>query len=376
MRRRQTMETTVLDRPQAPTTEAAGEAHADRLFFLKCVEGANLSILEHLCEAGSTMGSSPGAVIAAVRSGDIRVLDLILRSGGHADEKDSAGCPALVLAVRSLRMDLLTRLLTAGSSPDARDSEGQTALLVASCLGMHRGISALLEAKANPNATDVSGRTALMTAAAADQAEAAEALLNGGADAHLRDREGRTAFMLALMGGHATAAKVLRIGEPGSPRAPIASPPRTPAMKPRGTSRQMQERAPRGPSGAPRSGLFRIVFDWACRLGLRRGTSPATPFKAPALSPRATSMRSLQSGVRAIDACIRKNGISPASLQDVALGVPERLFSYKPFPNGHYVLRIAAGSEGLVHDSSKGPALVSFTIPNASRKRSLAGSNR
>jgi hypothetical protein len=360
------MEITVLEDQRIGSMLPDGEAPFDPPFFLKCVEAANLPAIELMAKAGKPIGDVPGAVVTAVRSGNARVLDLILSAGGCAGEVDDSGSPALVVAASHMREDLLTLLLSAGADPEASDPRGRTALIVASGVGLRSGVSALLKAKAAPDAADASGRTALMQAAVADHTEAAEALLRGRADASLKDLEGRTAFDLAMKGGHASVAKLLKSWESGTVQAreeaAAQSRKRGSRAAPRG--RWLPESARLGIGVA----VLAIALVGVLAMGLGRGMFlPKLPadLNPPALE---ASTRSLQFGVEAVEAFIRAHGVPPATLKDVFLQGRGVTFLYEPFPDGHYVLQVPVEKGELVHDSSKGPALVSFTASAPSRK--------
>ncbi|MEV8099672.1 ankyrin repeat domain-containing protein [Kitasatospora sp. NPDC085879] len=104
------------------------------------------------------------ALIAAVRSGDARVVDALLRAGADPDIADEHGAPVLCLAVEAFDLPTVETLLKGCARPDRADGLGRTPLLRAIELGSYDITNLLISRGAHMWITDTEGRNALALA--------------------------------------------------------------------------------------------------------------------------------------------------------------------------------------------------------------------
>jgi ankyrin repeat protein len=154
--------------------------------YFTCVRRA-LSFLLTLIIAAVTQtalsAQSPN-VITAVRNGDVRQVNDMLKTPGHASVRDAHGNTALHWAALAGNQRLVARLLEAGFDPNATNTALATPL--------HYGVSneqvviLLLKAGANPKARSAASGTPLHSAAAlAESFAVAKRLLDAGAEVDL-----------------------------------------------------------------------------------------------------------------------------------------------------------------------------------------------
>ncbi|KAK9816616.1 hypothetical protein WJX72_002810 [[Myrmecia] bisecta] len=106
-------------------------------------------------------------------------------------------------------VELLQGLLKAGAEADEKDDEGRTALHFASGYGELKCAEVLLEAKADPNALDDNKNTALHYAAGYGQADCVELLLKNGANVTAKNLDGKTALEVAKLNDKAEVVAIL-----------------------------------------------------------------------------------------------------------------------------------------------------------------------
>jgi ankyrin repeat protein len=158
-----------------------------------------------------TYGEPPGAsvydpearrpVMLAAEYGDAREIRELVSRGEQVNAHDQHGVTALMRAVRSQRMAVLEALTDAGADVNAKDFEGRTALSYAVDGQSVAAVGTLLAKGADANAADNSGRTALMVAAGSHDSEIVRALVTAGARVNATDKDGETALMQAAQFG-------------------------------------------------------------------------------------------------------------------------------------------------------------------------------
>jgi len=153
-------------------------------------------------------------VIAAVRSGDVQVLQALLKSRPDVNTRQGDGATALHWAAHLDDVRSAQLLLKAGARPGLADDTGATPLYLA-CLNRSAPmVETLLAAGADPNSALLSGETALMTCSRTGDAKAVRALLARGASVNGKERlRDQTALMWAAAQKHpAVVAALIKAG--------------------------------------------------------------------------------------------------------------------------------------------------------------------
>ena len=145
-------------------------------------------------------------------SGNIKVIEALIKSGVKVDSKTKSGVTALMVAAsqtayylccyrnddypEKLAIEGIKALLKAGANVNAQDQSGDTALRIAAGWGRTATVKTLINAGANVNLQGLGGETALISAAKSHDPdpEIIIALLDAGAKTHLKDRKGRRAI--------------------------------------------------------------------------------------------------------------------------------------------------------------------------------------
>src|SRR4030095_5526685 len=118
--------------------------------------------------------------------------------GQHADvnKPEPDGTTALHWAVRTGDLDIVNLLLRAGAKSTVTNRYGVTPLALAAINGNGRVIEAVLKAGADPNTRTDEGRRALITAARTGRVDAVKVLAAHGANVNAREHWlGETALM-------------------------------------------------------------------------------------------------------------------------------------------------------------------------------------
>jgi ankyrin repeat protein len=112
----------------------------------------------------------------------------------------------MLAAVKSGDVTTMKILLAKGVSADSADKVGNTLLITAASAGHLEAVKLLVAAKAKVNARTQYGETALMMAAIRGHRSIVEYLIAHGADLN---HEGWSALMFAAVKGHADIARLL-----------------------------------------------------------------------------------------------------------------------------------------------------------------------
>jgi ankyrin repeat protein len=150
---------------------------------------------------------------AAVRAGDIEVVQAVIESGADVNELDSWGT-ALAIAVSKGSDKIVQLLIDAGADVEGATSSGaggERPLHLAATRTSGASTARLLVSRgAQLDARDKAGRTPLMTAFLADNVAVAEVLLAAGADLEAVDSNlGASPLSWAACRGRFRAAKFL-----------------------------------------------------------------------------------------------------------------------------------------------------------------------
>jgi len=143
-------------------------------------------------------------LITAVRTGDARAVDALLKTRADVNARQSDGATALHWAAHHDDTQLASALFRAGARPGAADDTGATPLYLACVNHSAAMVRILLDAGADANARLLNGETALMTCSRTGSAAAVDALLAHGADVNRKEPfHDQTALMWAAAQGHA-----------------------------------------------------------------------------------------------------------------------------------------------------------------------------
>lgn len=154
-----------------------------------------LSWMQLLLRRGAQVQRMGRALARAVQTENLEALEFLFELGVTPPEE---GEPLLHLAAAVGKSRMVQRLLEwPGCQVDVPYLEGQTPLMRAATNGALKCVELLLKAGAGLELRDEHGRTALMHAAESGQVGAVERLLQAGANLESRDREGHTALQRA-----------------------------------------------------------------------------------------------------------------------------------------------------------------------------------
>ena len=154
------------------------------------------------------------ALDRAVRDGDLKAAQALLRAGADPKAANRYGVTPLFLAATNGDAAMTEALLKAGADANAALPGGQTLLMTAARTGNPDVVKVLLARGASVNATESNyGETALMWAAAENHPDAARVLIEHGAEVNARstpleyskDRFGLEGVVTILPHGHWTA---------------------------------------------------------------------------------------------------------------------------------------------------------------------------
>lgn len=153
-----------------------------------------------------TLGARAGALLDAVKAGDLAAAEAAVAQGADVNEKTGFLTP-LVAAIRAANHDMAALLLAKGADPD-KGAGSNTPLLMACGLGDAIFVEMLLAKGADPRLA-ANSMTALHRAAESGCLPCAELLVAAGADVNALTGEGTPAIHLAMLAGHTGFAAYL-----------------------------------------------------------------------------------------------------------------------------------------------------------------------
>jgi len=163
-----------------------------------------------LLALGLTAGLNQNRLTDALKAGDRKAVQALLKQGADVNASDPDGTTPLQWAVRGDDVDSVQLLLRAGAKPKTANRNGVTPLSLAAGNGNAAITEALLRAGADPAAAAPGGQTILMTAARAGNPGVVRLLLARGVEVNAREATyGETALMWAAAGNHAEAIRAL-----------------------------------------------------------------------------------------------------------------------------------------------------------------------
>ncbi|MGH8636912.1 MAG: ankyrin repeat domain-containing protein [Burkholderiales bacterium] len=151
------------------------------------------------------------AMLAAVKNGNVPVINELLRKGIDVDSTDRTGSTLLMTASSLGKLDAARALVAHKASVNARNQYGESALMMAAIRDHRPIVEYLLGSGAEVNPP---GWTPLMFAAVKGHDEIARMLLDKGANVNASSENGTTALMLAAKEGNLDT--VLLLAERGA----------------------------------------------------------------------------------------------------------------------------------------------------------------
>lgn len=176
--------------------EAVNYYMAERVDWL--VKEGRRQARASLLELGISWHSE--SMVQCVRDGDIRAVELFIKSGFPVDLRDKHGVPIICLAARTKHKAVAALLLDYGVDVDSRsDDRGYSALMDAVQQGDEAMLRLLLEHGADVNIQSKDGQTALILAIGRNDLELTSLLLENGANPQLTDKLGLSALKYARL---------------------------------------------------------------------------------------------------------------------------------------------------------------------------------
>ncbi len=180
-----------------------GDGNVSVRDLTRCVVLSWICLLPTLLTAAELNHS----LFRAIRSGDLELVDSLLRQGTPANLQTADGTTALMIAARDGSAECLHWLLQYGADPKAVNDRGITALLWAA--GDEQKVRHLLQHKPNINARSAIGRTPLFVAAGhPGNSATVRELLAAGAELTAR-KTGSTALTVAVLAGDPQTVELL-----------------------------------------------------------------------------------------------------------------------------------------------------------------------
>jgi ankyrin repeat protein len=179
------------------------------------------SLLAHGADPNARNGLQMTPVLIAAGSGQVPVVEALLRAGAKLDEPTIYGTP-LTFAAQGGSTPVVKLLLDRGAKPNTQRPDGISVLMLAARSGDPEMVGALLRRKAEVNVQDNDGATALIYAARDGHTEVGRLLLSSGAVLDAADHHHWTALTYAAVNGRVDFLKLL-LGKGASPNVRDAS---------------------------------------------------------------------------------------------------------------------------------------------------------
>lgn len=175
------------------------------------IRNGQARLLERLLRAGADLNARTlrGTTALHLAAGDAACTAVLLRAGADVQARDALGRTPLHRAVQKGQLDVARLLLKAGVDPNASDCDGQTPLHDAVRNGSLELVRLLLDHGAAVDATGLYGETALHVAAQTGRQELVGLLLDAGAPPGPADEFGSTPLHRAVAGDHESVAHLL-----------------------------------------------------------------------------------------------------------------------------------------------------------------------
>ena len=191
--------------------ERRGVAFSEAAFF-QAVKAGNREVVSLFLDAGYTAdyaatGTGETALLTAVGSGQLAMVDYLISRGASLDRKDFQGQRPLDIALQRGDVPVLKLLMTKLQlGPDSRSEQGLSLLEQAVLAGSRESAAYLVAQGAGLNTVDQEGNTLLDRMSAAGNQQAVELLRSLGAERNVNKVFAR---------GRLTEFKLPSSGEPG-----------------------------------------------------------------------------------------------------------------------------------------------------------------
>jgi ankyrin repeat protein len=134
----------------------------------------------------------------AVKKGNLKVIDLLLKNNADLDAKDKRGNTALIHATLNQRLDIIQKLVDSGANIDEQNNMGNTALMITVFRDSIETANELITLNANINLTNNRSDSALMLAIYRNKLNFVKELTEKDADINIKNIKGEDAFVCAL----------------------------------------------------------------------------------------------------------------------------------------------------------------------------------
>ncbi len=156
-----------------------------------------------------TSGGALGPFLAAVKMGDVDLIDIFLARKMDINTSDASGRTALMIAAENGHQEAVKFLLGRKADTTRRNNEGHTALSFAAHAGSIECALLLVSSGALVNVASNDGNTPLMLAVDADAADVVALLLGHRADVTPMNKAGNSALALAVKRNNSVIVKTL-----------------------------------------------------------------------------------------------------------------------------------------------------------------------
>lgn len=182
--------------------------------LMHAVKSGDISVMNGLLayEANPNIQDGDGwtAAMYGVRSNEPKIFRLLGKYKTDFNKINKDGMTALAMAVVDNKANAAVAMLDHDANPDfAMGAAKFNALMLAVTKGNQTLAQTLLQYKANPNAKNAGGVTPLMIAAFSNEDMIVSLLLKAGANPALKDDEGKTALQIAKANDSQKAAAML-----------------------------------------------------------------------------------------------------------------------------------------------------------------------
>ena len=190
-------------------------AASDDLTLLDAVKSGNIEVVQSLLKRNADVNvpQPDGATTLhwAVHRDDLDTVDLLIRAGADVTVENDYGVTPLWLACTNRNTAMVEKLLKSGADPNVALWTGETVLMTCVGTGNLEAVNLLLAHGVNVNAKESRrGQTALIWAIYERHPEVARVLIEHGADIHARSHmlkaEGFTPMIFDTYGGDVQAS--------------------------------------------------------------------------------------------------------------------------------------------------------------------------